>query len=433
MRQFIRLFHNRQFTKLFYANVTSKMGSVIGLTAFMYYVLDRFSNQPFYASITELMYSLPTLSVFFLVGVFADRLDRQKIAYYCDWISACLSVGLLVAIYLGWMPLIFFVLFIRSAVQKFFFPAEQGLLQGILKKDDFTAAAGINQLIESVFMLFGNALGIFIYWYLGIYGAVIIDIITLVISGLCIKAMKIKQSIRNPNGSHSIKDLNLSIVWKDFKVGFEYMYKNKLLLSLIIGFIAFGIVNGGYSVMQVFILKYKLAPSNYEQISIYFGIVFGSGVLIGSVVSSYLTQKVKLYQLIITSIFLIAFFTIMAAFVNNIILFLGINFLIAFFLPMLNIAIGGWMPAIIEPQMIGRVQGWISPLMMLSQSITLGAITIGFPTFFSVEAIFWLVGGCFLSVGIYYSFVLPRLAKVKEKEDNRRKMVENEKEVRLNY
>ena len=53
------------------------MGSIIGLTAFMYYILDRFSTQPMYATITELIYSLPVLFVF-LVGVLADNMDRKK-------------------------------------------------------------------------------------------------------------------------------------------------------------------------------------------------------------------------------------------------------------------------------------------------------------------------------------------------------------------
>jgi len=45
-------------------------------------------------------------------------------------------------------------------------------------------------------------------------------------------------------------------------------------------------------------------------------------------------------------------------------------------LPLIHIAIGGWMPSIIAPEMMGRVQGWINPLMMLAQSITLGVISI---------------------------------------------------------
>lgn len=134
MKKFAEIFKNTSFTRLFIANVTSQMGSVIGLTAFMFYILDRFSEQPAYATVTELMFSLPTLVVFFLVGVVADRMDRQKIAYYCEMIAAVLSLFVLGAVLIGWMPLIFMMLFLRSAVQKFFFPAEQGILQGVLKK-----------------------------------------------------------------------------------------------------------------------------------------------------------------------------------------------------------------------------------------------------------------------------------------------------------
>lgn len=429
MKKFAEIFKNTSFTRLFIANVTSQMGSVIGLTAFMFYILDRFSEQPAYATVTELMFSLPTLAVFFLVGVVADRMDRQKIAYYCEMIAAVLSLFVLGAVLIGWMPLIFMMLFLRSAVQKFFFPAEQGILQGVLKKDDFTTAAGLNQLVNSIFMLFGNAIGIFVYWTLGIYGAILVDVATLTISGLLIKSMKLDETVRKPNGSHTLKELNIRFIWSDFMIGLKYILTNKLLLALIYGFIAFGVVNGGFSVMQVFILKYKLAPDNYEQVSIYFGIVFGAGVMIGSFLSSLLAQKVKLYKLIITGAFYIAIMTILASYSPNILVFLTICFFLALGLPLINIAIGGWMPTIIEPKMMGRVQGWITPLMMLSQSITLGLISIGYPKWFSIEIIYWFVGACFLLVGFYYSLVLPKLAKEKEAKD----AIAGKEEVQLNY
>ncbi|MEK5053966.1 MFS transporter [Niallia sp. FSL K6-0212] len=429
MKKFAEIFKNTSFTRLFIANVTSQMGSVIGLTAFMFYILDRFSEQPAYATVTELMFSLPTLAVFFLVGVVADRMDRQKIAYYCEMIAAVLSLFVLGAVLIGWMPLIFMMLFLRSAVQKFFFPAEQGILQGVLKKDDFTTAAGLNQLVNSIFMLFGNAIGIFVYWTLGIYGAILVDVATLTISGLLIKSMKLDETVRKPNGSHTLKELNIRFIWSDFMIGLKYILTNKLLMALIYGFIAFGVVNGGFSVMQVFILKYKLAPDNYEQVSIYFGIVFGAGVMIGSFLSSLLAQTVKLYKLIITGAFYIAIMTILASYSPNILVFLTICFFLALGFPLINIAIGGWMPTIIEPKMMGRVQGWITPLMMLSQSITLGLISIGYPKWFSIEIIYWFVGACFLLVGFYYSLVLPKLAKEKEAKD----AIAGKEEVQLNY
>lgn len=380
----------------------------------MFYLLDRFSDQPMYASITEMMYSLPTLAVFFLVGVLADRMDRQKIAYHCDTVSAVLTVVLFAAIYIGWLPLIFAVLFLRSGVQKFFFPAEQAILQGVLSKDDYSTAAGLNQMVTSLFMLLGNAIAIFVYWNAGIYGALLVDFITFVLSAILIKRCVIPEDVRLPNGQHTWKDLNISLVMKDFKSGLEYILNNKLLLSLISGFIVFGIVNGGFSVIPIFILKYKLAPETYEEYSIILGVAFGSGVLIGSIVSSMLTQKFRFHQLIVTGLVISGTFIIAASFAPVTWIFMLIVFLAALGLPLVNIAIGGWLPSIIDPKMMGRVQGWINPSMMLSQSITLGIIAVTFPAVVSVEILYWLVGGCLIIVGAFYTVILPKFLKEEE-------------------
>lgn len=411
MKNFADIFRNGSFTKLFLANFTSQMGSTIGLTAFMFYLLDRFSSQPAYATITELMYSLPMLAVFFLIGVFADRMDRQKIAVYCDWISAGLSLALIAAIFVGWMPLVFSVLFLRSVIQKFFFPAEHGMVQGILRKEDYTTAAGLNQLIMSLFMLFGNGLGVLAYWSIGIYGAILIDTLSFIISALLIQKTVVSLEARLPNGPHKLKELNIKMVFSDFKEGFSYVLSSRLLFTLIIGFFIFGIVNGGFSVMPIFIQKYKLAPESYEQYSIVIGLVFGFGVLIGSFIASLLSQKVKLYHLISAGLLIAGSFTALASLPNNIYLFLGILFISALALPLINVGIGGWLPSIIDPKMMGRVQGLISPLTMLSQSLTLAFIAYSFPVLLTIEMLYWIVGGCLALVGLFYLIALPKLAE----------------------
>lgn len=72
------IFKNRNFVRLFFAALASQMGTTVGNMAFAFYLLDHFSHQPAYATLAELMYSLPTIFVFFMVGVVADRFDRKK-------------------------------------------------------------------------------------------------------------------------------------------------------------------------------------------------------------------------------------------------------------------------------------------------------------------------------------------------------------------
>ncbi|NDI34494.1 MFS transporter [Chengkuizengella sediminis] len=411
MSKVFSIFKNGNYTKLFLANLTSQMGTVIGLTAFMFYLLDRFSNQPSYATINEMMFSLPTLLVFWIIGVLADRMDRQKIAIYTDWIRAVLSICFLVSIWVGWIPLIFFILFLRSAVQKFFFPAEQAIVQGILKEHEYTTAAGLNQMVNSLFMLFGSALGAITYWTVGIEGAIIVDTISFVFSALLLHACKIPENVRLPNGKNKLKDLQLSTIFKDFNEGMRYILKNRLLFSLVIGFIVFGVVNGGFSVIPIFVLKYKLAPETYEQMSVVLGIVFGAAVLIGSIFASIIAQKVKLHKLIIWGLLICGLFIVLSSYTESLLIYFSLSFIVGLSLPFINVAIGGWLPKIVDPKMMGRVQGWLDPLMMLAQTITLGFIAVTFQTITTIEGLFWLVGGCTIMVGIFYAFVLPKYDK----------------------
>ncbi|WP_088041641.1 MFS transporter [Bacillus sp. EAC] len=403
-----QIFKNRNFAWLFLANFTSQLGSVVGMTAFMLYLLRKFSTQPYYATITELMYTLPMIFVFFLVGVVADRLDRKKIAMYCDFISAFLSMVLLFTIMQDWIVISFGVLFIRSGVSKFFQPAQSSLLQGILTEDQYATSAGLNQLVSSLFMLFGGAIGTVVFWKLGVEAAILIDTASFILSGILIQLAKVGKEITNPNGHHSIKDLNVKMVIKDFKEGIVYIVNHSLLRSLLSGFFLFGVINGGFSVMPSFILKYKLAPDSYEELLIYVGVAFGTGVLAGSIFGSMLAKKIQLPYMIVIGLIISGLCVIVGGFSSNATAYIIWQWIIGFTLPIVNIGIGGWFPKIVEKRMMGRVQGWIQPIILLSQSITLGLITVFYPTILKIEWLHAIVGASLAIVGIYFLIILPK-------------------------
>lgn len=417
------VFQNDNYRRLFSATVTSQMGREIGMSAFAFYLLERFGSQPIYTTLTQMMYSLPTLFVFFIVGVVADRMDRQKIAANSDWISAALSLTFLGAVTLGWMPLIFAILFLRSAVANFFNPAEAAMVQGVLQKDEYTTAAGLNQMVMSVFMLFGTALGLFFYRFVGIQGAILVDALAFMISGWFIRTCKISEQVRCPNGKTSWRELNFGNVIRDFKDGMIYILKNKLLLAIILGFFLFGIVNGGFSVLFMYVTKYKLDPINYENSMVLLSMLFGISIMAGSVIATFLAKKVKLYQMLIGGILLAGALVIFSGFTSSKMVFFALAFGIGLTLGPINVAIGGWMPQIVDPKMMGRVQGWVNPLMMLAQTATLGAIAITFPRFINVDMIFYGIGSVLLIVAVFYITVLPKLETKRQQRLERSQVV----------
>lgn len=420
LKDYQRIFRNKNYRLLFFANFTSQLGSVTGMVAFMFYILDRFSSQPVYATITEMMYALPILFIFFLTGVIADRFDRQKIAVNCDFINASLSVLILLSIMVDLLPLVFVLLFIRSAVSKFFNPAQSALLQGALSKEDYPVGIGINQMFASIFFLIGSGIGAMVFWGIGIKGAILIDTISFLVSGWLISKCSLTKEVRLPNGSSSWKDLSFALVKRDFISGIQYSLHNKIVLCLLSGILILGITNGAQSVMHIFIMKYKLAPQTYEQIQVFLAAALGAGILIGSIVSTRMSKKLPLYSMIIASFLGTGFILFSQANTSMVWLYLCLQFLQGFSVPVCNIAYFGWLGQIVDKKMMGRVQGLITPLMMLSVTLMQGFIAIVFPKYIVVEVIFYIAGGASLMLGMFYLMFLPSLAK-KEKQKNEQK------------
>jgi DHA3 family macrolide efflux protein-like MFS transporter len=405
------IFKNKLFTKLFLASFASQLGSTLGNVAFAFYLLDHFSKRPFYATIAELMYSLPILCVFFLVGVAADRLDRKKIAVNSDWIRAGLTVFLFASVYFHVLWLVFVILFVRSTVSKFFAPAEMSILQGVLDKEQYMQASGLNQTVMGLFMLFGMGLGAISYHYIGILGTVVIDGISFIVSGLLISSLNISKETRLPNGKTHLKDINLSMVLGDFKEGLKYIMNFKLLKSIVSGFLVFGLINGGFAVLPLFTMKYKLAPEHYQQYASLFSIFLGIGFVVGSGIGNKLIQLFKVHRVLIAGIFLVGLLMLVLGMVDNIWVYLSIILVTGVILAPVNVAITGWMTELVDPKIMGRVSGWVDPLMMLAHSVSLGIVAIIFPAFVKVDMIYFAIGILMLIVGSFYLLVLPKLVK----------------------
>lgn len=405
----MQLFKNLTFTKMFLAHFASQLGTVVGNMAFVFYLLDHFSTQPAYATIAELMYSLPTLAVFLFVGVLADKLDRKRIAMNSDWIRAGLTAVLLLAVHEEWIVAAFGILFLRSAVSKFFVPAETSLLQGIMREDQYVQAAGLNQSVAGIFMLFGTGLGSIFYTYLGIEGAVIMDGASFLISGLLIARCRFEPEVRLPNGKVRLGDLHIRNIAKDFWQGLTYIRSNRLLMAIISGFLVFGLINGVFAVLLIFTMKYKLSPEHYQTYSALITVFLGIGFLIGSSVGPLLIKKFSKVSVLITGLIVSAIFTILLGFMDEIWFYLALVLIVGAILAPVNVVLGGWLPELADPGSMGRVSAWIDPLMMLGQSISLGLMAATFPKYVSIETLYILLGICILAVSLYYWFVLPSL------------------------
>ncbi|WP_276355287.1 MFS transporter [Cohnella caldifontis] len=402
------VFGNRTFVGLFLATIASQLGTIVGNTAFAFYLLDRYAAQPGYASLAELMYSLPTLLVFWVVGVAADRFDRRRIAEYSAWIRVGLTVLLLLALNGGWLPAAFAVLFLRSAVSKFYAPAETALLQGILAPEQYVAASGLNQTVMGVFMMFGVSLGALMYHGFGISGAVALDGICLIAVALLVRSCPIPAGIALPNGRASWRSIRWTSMAGEFAEGLRYIRGFRLLTALLGGFLLFGLLNGGFAVLPLYTMKYKLAPDRYAFFSSMFAVFLGIGFLIGSMIGPALVNRFQPYRVIIASLLGTGLASVALIEEDQPWVYLSVVLVIGALLAPLNIAIGGWLPALVDARQMGRVSAWNDPLLMLGQSVALGLIAMLYPGALSLEAIYVSISVILAAAFAFYLFTLPR-------------------------
>jgi hypothetical protein len=66
----------------------------------------------------------------------------------------------------------------------------------------------------------------------------------------------------------------------------------------------------------------------------------------------------------------------------------------------------------VSPNMMRRVQGWLDPLSMLSQSLALSLIAMVFPSVVKIETLFYVIGISVLFIGGFF-FVNPPLISKK--------------------
>lgn len=405
------LFRNPMFNRLFIAAFASQLGTVVGNMAFAYYLIDRYSERPALATTAELMYSLPTLAVFWIVGVIADRFDRKHIAAYSDWIRAGLTLLLLVFVHFNVLFACFLVLFLRSSISKFFGPAEMGLLQGSIDQEQYVQASGLNQMVMGLFMLFGMSLGAMAYHFIGIEGAIIVDGLSFLLSGLLLAWGDFPEYARIPNGKNRIRELRFSLLLKDFGQGLRYITGNRLLMVLISGFLFFGIVNGVFAVLPIFAMKYKLSPDNYVVNSSLITVFLGIGFLLGSIIGPQLIRRFTKAPILIAGLFISSLLITGLGLTERIEVYFFLIMLAGIAIAPINIALGSWMPELVPPQNMGRVNALIEPVMMLGHSLALGGIALAFPALISVTWLHYILGFCTIAVSLFYLAALPPLVR----------------------
>lgn len=368
----------RIFSLLWFGAFINAIGS--GLTTFALTVtLFETSQSTLLAAMVAIVGLLPRIILSPIAGTLVDRFDRRLMMILGDGLSG-LGVLMILWQFKGKTTLtsenvsllwIFMGLFISATFSTLTQPAFKASISDILSKDQYSKAASMNQINESVSYLFSPMLASILLIFFPIQYLLVIDFLTIFVTILCSYLVKqYLQSHKPPLVNESFQAEN---TWNLMKEGWNYLKANRPILHLIL-FLSLLTLFLGF--IQVLITPIILSMADSKA----YGMVLtlaASGMLVFSIVTSIFPIKQHFLHFLASGLIVAACMMIGIGMFNHLWIITCLAFLLFGSLVFANTSIDYLLRVNVPNQYIGRVWGWagnISQFFYLTSYLSAGLL-----------------------------------------------------------
>ncbi len=217
----------RRFFRLWTGQAFSLIGSALVQWALMFWLAVT-TGSPIVLAIAGVMGLLPQVLLAPVAGVYVDRLNRKRVMLFADLLTAASTAILMVLFAMGYSDLwfVFVVMFFRSSMQAFHWPAMQASTTLMVPEQSLARINGLNQMILGLSSILGPALGAVLYVALPMYLVLAVDVLTAAVAIVVLLATKIPE-IRKVSARAKISILG------DLAESFRYLRSWKGALIII--------------------------------------------------------------------------------------------------------------------------------------------------------------------------------------------------------
>ena len=376
------VFRNKNFTLTFLGALVSNVGALFYSFAVSFYILKITGNnaliQGLYLAVGGITFCVVTL----FGGVVADRFNKAKIMYICDYLKGGIIIGFTFLLMFviksndAKVVALFIVTVLLNAIAGLFSPASSALLPQIVEENQFQQAQSYFSILNS----FQSIIGVVLAGVL--YSLVPINVLFFVVGG-CYILSAISEMFIRYTSAYEKRDEKLSfkVVFGDIKDGFKYLKSIKALLVLLVCIL---FVNFFFSPIfdnfPPYFIATDITGSNYffhenmapEMWSSFFSVAVGVGSLVMGIVLSMMKQAEKCNRTVRWAMIGVSFLTILMAvfyalFSNNIIninalliILLVILFLVGASIILINVPASAAMMTIVDKDKFGKISSVIS-------------------------------------------------------------------------
>lgn len=275
------LWKNRNFLLVLSGYTLSTFGNCFHSIAIGLWMLQETGSARYLSAVT-LLYTLTALLFGAFAGTVADRGDRKRLMWLCDFIRAALVACIALCIAIGTVP-VAVILALTAAVAfagLFQQPALQASIMDITTAEHVQKAVGAMQFADNAARITGLAAGGAFVALFGGYAAILIDAGTFLSSALLVLACGRFGRPASGGGASYRKTSFL----QDLKAGLSYVWQDRLIRGIVLLAPALGMFFlTSLMLIQVTAVKVWAAPPlafGMIEACIPLGYLVGAGVLL---------------------------------------------------------------------------------------------------------------------------------------------------------
>jgi MFS family permease len=239
--------HNRNFRRLWFAQIVSEMGDWFYILA-IYSLLLQFTGKAQSVGLALVFQVLPSTLVGPTAGVLNDRIRRQHVMIAADFIRMVTVASMMLVRSPQMVWLVYPLLFFETLMYGFFEPARSAVIPNLVGDDWLLTANTVSSVTWSVNFAVSSALGgLFAVW-LGRDAVFVLNSLSFLISALLIRGMRFDEPhASGPTPFHARELVNFSPVAE----GVRYIRSDRRLLATVLLKAGIGIMGANWVIFPI--------------------------------------------------------------------------------------------------------------------------------------------------------------------------------------
>ena len=392
--------NEKNFRYMIAANLISRFGDSVDAIAYSWMVY-QLTGSTAWLSVILGVNMIPTVLFQPLGGGLTEYFRKKRVIVICDIARGAVvfltGVCMLTGVLRPWHLLIF--TFVNSSIEALRIPNGLAILPQILKKENYKAAISMDQGVRRTSELIGmGCAGIIIGW-LGIVGALFVDAVTFLASGLLLSFLQVNEEKRK-NVRFQIQGYAGTL-----KEGVVYFKKSDLAVMVCVICVVQNLCTLPIENLQAAYI------SEYLRLDVFAMSVGGTAITIGMILGALclpaVSQKISEKRLLIQGGILIGILYFIYIMIGMIPVDAGkyiSYFAAAFVFGVLNSMIGVTVQVIfvsrIPEEFVGRISGIFNAL--ACSSLPVGSFLLaGLSAFFTIAELYLLTGTLSIAAFIF--------------------------------